>query len=845
MARPTPSTASGAPRWLFALVPLGCLAAVVALLLGPGGGNPGGSDGGAALGLGSSEDEVAAIRPESLQPGASRPASTSGATPVAPTEAPTARVSLAADGQPLELATHAFQLVAADTREPVVEAELRLIDDAEALVATLTDAEGRARLEWPVGVPARLEVLHEQYVDLREDPARLLPFDPQSTSVDNERRLPLSPTGSLAGRVVVRDGYEVAGLEVGLWNKLTGRFRGEPDLRAAVDEAGEFRFDGLRPGAVALATLVPDRAPRVESGWTVLPRNETQATLYLDPGADLAVRVTSGNAQLPVEQVRVRVQPEVQGLAGDVEENFERVEYTGPDGESLVAGLPTGAATVTVRTPWGAYKRDELTLDAGRNLLEFDVREPARVSGEVVDPDGAPVGNATIALVRHGQRRDASFENIEALGRGEQPLMEEHSLQVTQADALGRFAFDGVPTEENVWLVALPPADEEGALFPGNLRLRNLPPGGESSAARVELRFGGAVQGVLRDPEGLPMPAQEVELQTYLANSRRTWETALTNEEGRFEFLAAPEGAGQLRAEVEGYRRVEQQIAVVAGEVLFQDLDLVSDLTFSGRIVDPSGFAVPFAYLRLERSKSRGRESVGERADAFGRFEVHRLSPGGWEVRAWAEGYDDIGRNELTVELPYEGEFELVLEPEPIQPTASVQFEVVHGGTGKTVPGLRVDGTRGGVVQLNGRQVDVRGIRPGGLRLRVQAKGFTSVDLPRVDLLPGGYRDLGRLDLFPAAEAFIAVRDPNDRRVSKASVTLEPLPIGLGGIGVDHEPVRLREGDEIYRAGRVPIGAWTLVVRKKQHATLTLPVEVTADGLKQQVMLVPRVPQKQ
>lgn len=844
MARRTTSTSSGIPRWLFALVPLGCLAAVAVLLLGPGGGGADESNGGVALDLGGSGDELAAIRPESLQPGEARPAPTSSATPVAPVEVPTARVALAADGQPLELATHAFQVVAADTREPLAEAELRLIDDAEALVATLTDAEGRARLDWPVGVPARLEVLHAQYVDLREDPARLLPFDPESTSVDNERRLPLAPTGSLAGRVVVRDGYEVVGLEVGLWNKLTGRFRGEPDLRVAVDEAGEFRFDGLRPGAVALATLVPDRAPRVESGWTVLPRNETRATLYLDPGADLAVRVTSGNAQLPVEQVRVRVQPEVQGLAGDVEENFERVEYTGPDGESLVAGLPTGAATVTVRTPWGAYKRDELTLDAGRNLLEFDVREPARVSGEVFDPDGMPVGNATVALVRHGQRRDASFDNIEATERGEQPLGAEHSLQVTRADGLGRFAFDGVPTEENVWLVALPPLDEEGLLFPGNARLRNLPPGGELATARVELRFGGSVQGVLRDPEGLPMPQQEVELHTYLANSRRTWETALTDEEGRFEFPSAPEGTGQLRVEVEGFRRVEQQIAVPAGDRLIQDLDLVSDLIFTGRIVDPDGFAVPFAYLRLERAKSRGRESTSDRADAFGRFEIDRLNPGTWDVRAWAEGYDDIGRNELTVELPYEGEYELVLEPEPIEATASLNFEVVHGGTGRSVPGLRVNGTRGGVVQLNGRQVDVRGIRPGRTRLRVQAEGFTSVDLPRVDLLPGGHRDLGRVELFPSAEARITVRDPEGKHVGKASVILEPLPLGLGGIGDDRDSVRLREDKGSYRAGRVPIGAWTLVVRKKQHATLTLPVEVTADGLKDEVMLVPRVPQK-
>ena len=472
------------------------------------------------------------------------------------------------------------------------------------------------------------------------------------------------------------------------------------------------------------------------------------------------------------------------------------------------------------------------------------MREPARVSGEVFDPDGMPVGNATVALVRHGQRRDASFDNIEATERGEQPLGAEHSLQVTRADGLGRFAFDGVPTEENVWLVALPPLDEEGLLFPGNARLRNLPPGGELATARVELRFGGSVQGVLRDPEGLPMPQQEVELHTYLANSRRTWETALTDEEGRFEFPSAPEGTGQLRVEVEGFRRVEQQIAVPAGDRLIQDLDLVSDLIFTGRIVDPDGFAVPFAYLRLERAKSRGRESTSDRADAFGRFEIDRLNPGTWDVRAWAEGYDDIGRNELTVELPYEGEYELVLEPEPIEATASLNFEVVHGGTGRSVPGLRVNGTRGGVVQLNGRQVDVRGIRPGRTRLRVQAEGFTSVDLPRVDLLPGGHRDLGRVELFPSAEARITVRDPEGKHVGKASVILEPLPLGLGGIGDDRDSVRLREDKGSYRAGRVPIGAWTLVVRKKQHATLTLPVEVTADGLKDEVMLVPRVPQK-
>lgn len=842
MARRSTSSAAGAPRWLFALAAAGCLAAVAVLLFGPGAGGEGDPGDGAALGLSSASSDVAALGPEGLEPGAARPAAfpSPDGSGVA-SRAPATRVALAADGQPLERATHAFQVVAADTREPLVEAELHLIDADDSRVSAVTDAEGRALVEWTVGVPARLEVLHPQYVDLREDPARLLPFDPESPSVDNERRLPLAPTGSLAGRVVVRDGFEVEGLEVGLWNKLTGRFRGEPDLRVAVDEAGEFRFEGLRPGAIALATLVPERAPRVESGWTVLPRNETQATLYLDPGADLAVRVTSGSTRLPVEQVRVRVQPEVQGLAGDVEENFERVEYTGPDGESLVAGLPTGAATVSVRTPWGAYRRNSLTLDAGRNLLEFDVREPARVSGEVLDPEGAPVGNATVALVRHGQRRDASFENIEALELGEQPLMEEHSLRVTRSDGLGRFAFEDVPTEENVWLIALPPTDEEGALFPGNERLRNLPPGGELTTARVVLRFGGAVQGVLRDPEGLPMPEQEVELHTYLANSRRTWGSALTDAEGRFLFEGAPEGSGQLRAEVEGFRRIEQQIAVPPGEALTQDLDLVSDLIFAGRVVDPDGFAVPYAYVRLERD----RDSRNDRADAFGRIEIDRLSPGTWQVRAWSEGYDDIGRNELTVELPYEGEYELVLEPEPIELTASVNFEVVHGGTGRPVPGLRVDGTRGGVVQLNGRQVDVRGIRPGRTRLRVQAEGYTSFSLPRVDLLPGGHRDLGRVELFPAAEARITVRDPQDKHVGKANVRLEPLPLGLGGIGAEADAIRLNEADRDYRNNRVPIGAWTLVVKKKQHATLTLPVEVTADGLKEQVMLVPRTPQGQ
>jgi hypothetical protein len=816
-------------------LPAICIAVVVAVLVGPGERGDTAGNGSAALGSGSAGAGALAARPEGLEPGGSSPVETAAAAPSA-ARAANQRVALDGDGEVLELVTHAFRVVAADTREPVAEAEVRLIDMGEARVAALTDAAGRARLEWPAGLPARLEVQHPEFVDLREDPASLLPFDPESRSVDNERDLPLAPTGSLAGRVVVRDGYELEGLEVGLWSKLTGRFRGEPDVRTKIDEAGEFRFAGLRPGAVALAPLMPERAPRVESGWTVLPRTETLATLYLDPGADLAVRVTSGETRIPVEQVRVRVHPEVQGLANDVEENFERVEYTGPDGESLVVGLPTGSATVVVRTPWGAYQRDELTLDAGRNELEFDVRPPARVSGEVVDPTGAPVPGATVALVRHGQRRDASFENIEALRTGEQPLFAEHSLRVAQADGAGRFAFENVPTEENVWLIGLPPEREEGALYPGNARLRNLPPGGEVLDARVELRSGGGVRGVLRDPDGLPMPGQEVELATYLANSLRSWEAVTSDEEGRFAFASAPAGAGQLRVEVEGFRRVEQQIAIPVGETLNQDLDLVSDLTFSGRVVDPDGFAVPYAYVRLARDRSER----DDRADAFGRFEIDSLNPGRWELRAWSEGYDGIGRNEIQVDLPYTGEFEVVLEPEPIQPTASASFEVVHGGTGRPVPGVRVLGARGGVVQLNGRAVDVRGLRPGRTRLRVLADDFTLVDLPQMDLQSGEHRELGRVELFPAARARVTVRDPRGRPVRGANVRLEPLSVGLGGIGTNRSAVRLAEDDDEYREDRAPIGAWTLVVQKQQHAPVSLPVEVTADGLQKDVLLVPR-----
>lgn len=779
--------------------------------------------------------------PEALLPGPARAQPASRADEVAqqPRVAKSERVALAADGDPISLERHVFEVLSSDERTPVAGAMLQLIGTQEDWLGVAeTDEQGLAAVEWRVGEVAQLMLSHPEFVDLREDPARLEVSRVAAEEEAPGRTLTMDPTGTVRGRVVIRDGSEIEGIEVGLWNKLTGRFRGEPDLRADLDEEGEFEFVGLRPGAIALAPMVTDRAPRLESGWVVEPRQVTQATLYLDPGATLEVTVTDRGQRQPVGEVRVIVVPEVQGLAGDVERVFERVEFTDSSGEARVEGLPTGDIEVTVRTAWGAFARKDITLDVGFNRMAFEVSQPARVTGQVVDGEGQPVGNGRVALVRHGQRRDASFENIQEHWLGQAPLGGNHSLQVAAADSQGRFEFDGVPTEDSAWLIALPPESAEGELFPGHTRLRNLPAGGERNDAQVALRAGSSVRGQLRGADGLALPGVEVVLFTELTNSRREWATALTAEDGEFVFENVPAASAVLSVSVEGFRRLEERVMLNAGEVQRRDLNLVSDLIFAGRVVDPQGYAVPHAYLRLQRK----RDDQSARADAFGRFEVDNLSPGEWELRAWAEGYRDIGRGELKVQLPDEaqGDYVIELAKEQVLQTATMTFEVIDATNGRLVPGLSVRGTRGAVVQFSGKQVDVLGIRPGRTSLSVRANGYSEAQLPRIDLAPGAFQDLGRVELFPAASATVAVRDPNGKIIKDVRVTLEPLSIGLGGIGMDRDEVRLRESKGVYTAARVPLGGWTLKVRKKNHASISRSVEVDSNGLTIDVQLIPR-----
>ena len=525
-------------------------------------------------------------------------------------------------------------------------------------------------------------------------------------------------TAGVRGRVVDgRTGLPLGGVEViavkdqpslaPIFDRFRGLFQEGMfvDTRAPRRELGRtvsrpdgsFELLGLPPGRVFLdgrsdAWFVrTPAAARVALGEVV-----EGLELRASPGGRLR-GIVLGADGAPTPGASVSVRPGLNAFLGQITDRQYRWLDTVTDdqGRFDIPGVPEGDGyTVAVTAPTVALEEVHgVAIRAGQvTALTVQAHQGAVVAGRVLDPDGAPLAGASVAMIY----LDLSRVLFSADGRTE-PL---------RTDAEGRFRLEHVAAGR----VAIVAAADD--LAPSNIEELAVVDGGVYDDVLLQVGVGAPVTGLVLDDRDQPVAGAEVEVRPFerpddpqfmkvMLKVRRV--SATTDASGRFLVRGMTGERLVIQASKPGYTT-----AIAAGLEL-DDPEIVvrvqRGVTIRGRVVTGQGEEQrPVTRFRVE---TRSREIPTDRDGnviAVDDAQDRR----GWRSRGRGGPPWQRGRGPRTRQMP----------------------------EGMTMSDRTADGNWREVLCKDGR-FELTGIPPGRVRLRLRADGLLPPDSQTLDFEPG------------------------------------------------------------------------------------------------------------
>lgn len=545
---------------------------------------------------------------------------------------------------------------------------------------TVTDAAGRFELRrMRTGRGYELTAQRPGYL-----PAIVQAVAPGHTREAPPLKIVLTLARAAQGRVQDVDGRPVAGAEVSLSASRTRRSVEVKGITVRTDEKGRFTVAQIPANPLDLAFHKQGYARAFVRGTRVSPGAGTAdlGSVVLRPGASLTGRVVDRKGKpIPGAEVfQVEDLARVDEISGRLASD-EAAATTGPEGRFALEDLPAGSPiNLLVRAPGFLPAGVRGARAPNREPLAVRLETAALLRGRVIDEEKQPVPGARLELVVKTDHpvarlavteRDGSFEISDApRGSGALDVQAQGFVPIEDLDVtlprpqpgsdliltLERGAVlnghvsltDGTPVAGARISAAGSSAfsDDDGAyavegVAPGpaivsvshsSYRRFSKEMVIEPGANQLDVTFGPGVEvaGRIVDERGAPVSGAWVQLSSQPRGELEYRARAATD--GTFRLSPVAQGRYRLRAGHEDYSPAELKRLVLVADEPVGGLEMA--LSQGGAIV---GRVLGLKREELAQVAIRA-ESAGKAypaaLDSEGRYEVRRLEPGDYLIRA-------------------------------------------------------------------------------------------------------------------------------------------------------------------------------------------------------------------
>ncbi len=615
-------------------------------------------------------------------------------------------------------------------------------------------------------------------------------------------------------------------------------------------------FEELPPGPLSLALAVEGAPVALQQALQLKSGEQLKESLRVQAGEVANGIVRDLVTKTPVSGVTVIVSPLVEGLTQRIDRLPYPAQVTDDRGAFSIPGLPLGGLDVELHTRDGAKHPREVVILEGNiaRRHELNVRGSASLSGKIEVTGGLAL-SAVKVLVTTGE----AAAGVRAKAKGFS-LREEFGFGVyAEVDpSTGRFTAPAVPSGRKLVVHALASGSAYAIAHVSALKLDEARDGIEISleprhkvSFRVESSSGEPVTAVSVNfrgtiEAGLPggtkrtvsrwSPAEDLEIQS----------------DGLFTALPAFSTPQKVRLRWEGRARADFEWPVGTLEEI-PTFTLVPDPIALVEVRGNDGVAVAGARVRASMSKSvpsprkSGKGTTSSAVtDEFGRARLplplgdDGAVPPLMDLRVTARGY--TASSGLTVDgrdaLPAPPKVVVMERAELVEP-AVITGRLVRGN-GEPLLSPKFDGLRGGAAHVEGHAFELRGIRPGRVRVVAHCDLFESQAFKRLNLQPGERYDVGEIVMRPATVLSVSVKDSKGRTVKDAQVQLARLSPKKAGR--KDLPKRVKFPGQADARGaftrrNVPRATWRLVVKHRGHVTHQASVRLTKAKQRVQVKL--------
>jgi protocatechuate 3,4-dioxygenase beta subunit len=537
----------------------------------------------------------------------------------------------------------------------------------------------------------------------------------------------------------------------------------QPPRTTKTEADGSFAFDKL----VAKSYTLVARAPEGVAGpvRARLSEENEPVILSLVAGSTVSVHVSARSG--PVSNASV----ELRGVD-------YQTGSTNSDGQAVFYHVPIGRYRVVAKAEGYAPGSSRLAISrpGAENDVQLQLKQGARVSGVVVDPQGSPLEGARVMYRGVSNwSQGATNERLDAV--------------ISKKD--GSFSIQALP-QGSFRITA-----RADGYAPGYSDLITLDGETETTGVEVRMEAGATLRGKVVNKSGEPVPAARVRVSVAAGRARGP-----RGRGGGVRQVFSDENGGFV---LEGLRRKPHNVMAThesaSSDIHNADLsvepyDLSMDITLNvdgviaGVVVDSndepvegaqvSAFPDSRAGARRSRAEWRLRGFTSELSDSGGRFKISGLKPEeAYRVRAspaTASGRSRIWLTEGTAARAGDTDLKITLPAD-----GGVKGKVAFAnGDAPGIFTVSVGWRRGTPFSSKDGKFELADLPPQEFSVTVQGPGFDKLVLPGVEVLEGEVKDLGTITVKQGRKVTGQVVGPNGSPVEGATVRAGRMILGDG-----------------------------------------------------------------